>query len=183
MDWFLIFLKHAPSCGDPVSSCIINMPFHVAIPASHIFNTPPRVALPFIITYLRQAPHVVISVHHTPETCPPSPELDETASSYILNAPPSSPIFNTHAPPSFANLFANLLNPPPTFHRPAAAAGLKKRAGGFGGAQTPPPPICNHNVRIRGSERIHMRAVFSWQGVMLKLARRLKQGLNSWLGG
>ena len=66
-DRFIIFLKHAPSFGDPASSCILNTPFHVAIPAHHISSARSLLwSFPFIIMYLKHAPHVAIPVHHIP---------------------------------------------------------------------------------------------------------------------
>ena len=66
-DRFIIFLKHAPSFGDPASSCILNTPFHVAIPTHQKSSARSLLwSFPFIIMYLKHAPHVAIPVHHIP---------------------------------------------------------------------------------------------------------------------
>ena len=82
---------------------------------------------------------------------------DSGSSSYLQHAPaPLSHIWNTH--PRFFT-FAKVLNPSPNFSQTRGRGRAEKESGGvWGGAA---PPICNHNVSIRGSERIHMRAVFA----------------------
>ena len=66
-DRFIIFLKHAPSFGDPASSCILNTPFHVAIPTHQKSSARSLLwSFRFIIMYLKHAPHVAIPVHHIP---------------------------------------------------------------------------------------------------------------------
>ena len=97
-DRFIIVLKHAPSFGDPASSCISNTPFHVATPAHHISS--PRSLLrnfPFIILYLKHLLmwrfRFMLDLKHAPPH--PLPLRARPLHHFNKHAP-SSHIWNTH---------------------------------------------------------------------------------------
>ena len=104
---------------------------------------------------------------------PPSP-LGRNRFTILLNSPPHH-ISGTRTLICQLRFFtfAKVLNPPPNFSQTRGRGRTEKESGGVWGAA---PAICNHNVSIRGSERIHMRAVFAGRmSFSSERARRRKQ--------
>ena len=72
-----------------------------------------------------------------------------------------------------------MVNPPPNFSQTRGRGRAEKESGGvWGGAAPPPPP--QFAVSIRGSEKIHMRAVLL---AGCHFEANVHDGLNKLAGG